>query len=144
VLLGAILGAVGTSITNGGEARSVANLAATFPAAGVGDLRAFVVEVLITFILVFVVVSVPTDNRVPAAIAPLPLGFALALGVFIAGHGAGGAVNPVRALGPMIVAGQFTSGWVYVLGPIVGGVLAALLYDRFVSDADAPGSDDVE
>ena len=109
-----------------------------------GDLRAFVVEVLITFILVFVVVSVPTDNRVPAAIAPLPLGFALALGVFIAGHGAGGAVNPVRALGPMIVAGQFTSGWVYVLGPIVGGVLAALLYDRFVSDADAPGSDDVE
>lgn len=95
------------------------------------------VEVLITFILVFVVVSVPTDNRVPAAIAPLALGFTLASGVFIAGPVAGGAVNPVRALGPMIVAGQFTSGWVYVLGPIVGGVLAALLHDRFVSDADA-------
>ena len=70
------------------------------------------VEVLITFILVFVVVSVPTDNRVPATIAPLALGFALASGVFIAGPVAGGAVNPVRALGSMIVAGQFTSGWV--------------------------------
>ena len=43
-----------------------------------------------------------------------------------------------------IVSGQFTSGWVYVLGPIVGGVLAALLHDRFVSDADAPGSYDLE
>jgi glycerol uptake facilitator-like aquaporin len=37
----------------------------------------------------------------------------------------------------MIVAGQFTAVWVYIVGPIVGAVLAALLYDRFVSEADA-------
>lgn len=136
--LGAILGAVGTWISYGGEARSVANLAATFPAAGVGDPRAFVVELLVTFILVFVVVSVATDDRVPAAIALLAVGFALASGVFIAGPVTGGAVNPVRALGPMIVTGQFTAAWVYLLAPVVGGVLAAVLYDRFLSDAEAP------
>jgi glycerol uptake facilitator-like aquaporin len=37
----------------------------------------------------------------------------------------------------MILAGQFTAAWVYILGPIIGGVLAAVLYDRFVSEADA-------
>jgi MIP family channel proteins len=129
-LVGAVLGAVGTWIAFGGPGRSEAKLAATYPAQGVGDLQAFLLEVLITFILVFVVVSVATDSRAPAAIAPIAVGFALAVGVFIAGPVTGGAVNPVRALGPMLVAGDLTSVWLYILGPIIGGVLAALLYDR--------------
>jgi aquaporin Z/aquaporin NIP len=129
-LVGAVLGAIGTWIAFGGPGRSEANLAATYPAQGIGDLQAFVLEILITFILVFVVVSVATDSRAPAAIAPIAVGFALAVGVFIAGPVTGGAVNPVRALGPMLVAGDLTSVWLYILGPIIGGVLAALLYGR--------------
>src|SRR5215210_6671542 len=112
-LVGAVLGAVGTWIAFGGPGRTEANLAATYPAQGVGDPHAFVLEVLITFILVFVVVSVATDSRAPAAIAPIAVGFALAVGIFIAGPVTGGAVNPVRAL-----------------GPIIGGLLAAFLYER--------------
>jgi glycerol uptake facilitator-like aquaporin len=46
-------------------------------------------------------------------------------------------LNPARTLGPMIVAGQFSALWVYIVGPIVGAVLAALAYDRFASQADA-------
>jgi uncharacterized protein (TIGR02271 family) len=42
----------------------------------------------------------------------------------------GGAVNPVRALGPMLVAGDLTSVWLYIFGPIIGGVLAAFFYER--------------
>jgi MIP family channel proteins len=137
-LLGAVLGALGTWISFGGPGRTEASLAATFPAQGVGDLQALAVEILITFILVFVVISVATDERVPAAVAPYAVGLALAAGVFIAGPVTGGAVNPARALGPMILAGEFTAAWVYILGPIVGGVLAAVLYDRFISDAEPP------
>jgi MIP family channel proteins len=129
-LAGAVLGAIGTWIAFGGPGRTEAKLAATYPAQGVGDLQAFVLEILITFVLVFVVVSVATDSRAPAAIAPIAVGFALAVGVFIAGPVTGGAVNPVRALGPMLVAGDLTSVWLYILGPIVGGVLAAFLYER--------------
>ena len=129
-LIGAVLGAVGTWIAFGGPGRNVAKLAATYPAQGVGDFQAFLLEILITFILVFVVVSVATDSRAPAAIAPIAVGFALAVGVFIAGPVTGGAVNPVRALGPMLVAGDLTSVWLYILGPIVGGVLAAFLYEK--------------
>ena len=141
-LLGAILGALGTWIAFGDRAREVANLAATYPVGDVSDFRAVIVEALVTFILVFVVVSVATDSRAPAASAPIAVGFALAAGIFIAGPVTGGALNPVRALGPMIVAGNFTSAWVYIVGPIIGGILAAMLYDRFVRQADAPGTDD--
>jgi MIP family channel proteins len=137
-LVGAVLAALATWLTFGGPARSEANLAATYPAQGVGDLQAFLVEILITFILVFVVMAVATDDRAPAAIAPIAVGFALAVGVFIAGPVTGGAVNPVRALGPMIVAGDLTSFWLYILGPIIGGVLAALLYDRTMAETEAP------
>jgi MIP family channel proteins len=136
-LVGAVLAALATWLTFGGPARGEAKLAATYPAQGVGDLQAFLVEILITFILVFVVMAVATDDRAPAAIAPIDVGFALAVGVFIAGPVTGGAVNPVRALGP-IVAGDLTSFWLYVLGPIVGGVLAALLYDRTMAQTEAP------
>lgn len=138
-LVGAILGAIGTWIAYGSAAREIVILAATIPAQDVGDLKALVVEILVTFILVFVVVSVATDERAPAGVAPLAVGFALACGVFIAGPVTGGSLNPARTLGPMIMAGQFTAVWVYIVGSIVGAVLAALLYDRFVSKADATG-----
>jgi MIP family channel proteins len=137
-LVGAVLGALATWITFGGAARGEAKLAATYPAQGVGDLQAFVVEILITFILVFVVMAVATDERAPAAIAPIAVGFALAVGVFIAGPVTGGSVNPARSLGPMLVAGDLTSVWLYILGPIIGGVLGALLYDRTMAKTQGP------
>jgi MIP family channel proteins len=139
-LVGAVLAAFATWVTFGGAgARSEAKLAATYPAQGVGDLQAFVVEILITFILVFVVMAVATDQRAPAAIAPIAVGFALAVGVFIAGPVTGGSVNPARSLGPMIVAGDLSSVWLYILGPIIGGVLGALLYDRTMAQTEGPG-----
>jgi MIP family channel proteins len=139
-LVGAVLAAVATWLTFGGAgARNEAKLAATYPAQGVGDLQAFLVEILITFILVFVVMAVATDDRAPAAIAPIAVGFALAVGVFIAGPVTGGSVNPARSLGPMLVAGDLTSFWLYILGPIIGGVLAALLYDRTMAQTEGPG-----
>jgi MIP family channel proteins len=136
-LVGAALGAIAVWITYGGAARELAALGATFPTDGVGDLRALMVEILVTFVLVFVVISVATDERAPAGVAPLAVGFALACGVLIAGPITGGSLNPARTLGPMILAGQFTAVWVYIVGPIIGGVLAALAYDRFASQSDA-------
>jgi MIP family channel proteins len=138
-LLGAVLGTVAVWISYGDAAREVAAVAATFPVDGVGDLRAFLVEIFVTFILVFVVISVATDDRAPAGVAPLAVGFALACGVLIAGPVTGGSLNPARTLGPMIVAGQFSALWVYIFAPVIGAVLAALLYDRFISEADATG-----
>lgn len=138
-LAGSILGAIATWITLGGSARSDAFLAAPTLGDGVGALQGFLVEAMITFILVFVVISVATDERVPAAVAPIAVGFALAVAIFIGGPVTGGSVNPVRALGPIIVAAtRFDTAIIYILAPIAGGILAAMLYDRFLSDADTP------
>jgi MIP family channel proteins len=138
-LVGALLGAIAVWAIYGDASRELANVAATFPTEGVGDLRALVAEILVTFILVFVIISVATDDRAPAGVAPLAVGFALACGVLIAGPVTGGSLNPARTLGPMIVAFDFTAVWVYIVGPVIGAVLAALAYDRFASQADASG-----
>jgi MIP family channel proteins len=137
-LVGAVLGSLGVWAAFRGPGRDEAALAATSPAAGVGTLQALVLEAIVTFVLVFVVISVATDDRVADAVAPIAVGAALAVGVFVAGPVTGGAVNPVRALGPMLVAGQFPSWWLYIVGPVLGGVLAAVVYDRIVKRADAP------
>ncbi len=101
-------------------------------------VRASVAEFVGAFIFVFIVVSIATDSRPPAAAAGLAVGFALAAAVAIGGPITGGAVNPARALGPMIVAWTVTDFWVYLLAPVVGSVLAAVLYDRFLAEAAAP------
>jgi aquaporin Z/aquaporin NIP len=137
-VVGAVLGALATWAVHGEPGRVDGNLAATIPGATISGGQAVLVEALVTFVLVFVVVSVATDERVPAGVAPIAVGSALAVGVLIAGPITGGAVNPVRALGPALIAGQYTQFWVYLVGPIVGGAAAALLYDRFLSKADAP------
>ena len=138
-LLGAILAAFATWITFGAEARNQVGLASPATGPGVGFLQAVLVEILITFILVFVVISVATDDRAPAGVAPIAVGFALAAAIFVGGPTTGAAVNPARALGPIIVAwNNWDLALIYIIGPIVGGILAAFLYDNFVSRADAP------
>jgi MIP family channel proteins len=138
-LLGAILAAIATWITFGAEARNQVGLASPAPGPGTGFLQAILVEIFITFILVFVVMAVATDDRAPAGVAPIAVGFALAAAIFIGGPTTGAAVNPARALGPIIVAwNNWDVALIYIIGPIIGGILAAVVYDSFVSKADAP------
>ncbi|MGR7024872.1 MIP/aquaporin family protein [Geodermatophilus sp. URMC 62] len=137
-LAGGLAGAAVTWLVYGGAARDRGRLGATVPLEGVSAGRAFLVEALVTFVLVLVVVSVATDDRAQAAIAPVAVGFALAAGIFAAGPLTGGAVNPARAFGPDLLAGKLSSLWVYLLAPTVGGVLAALVYDRLLADGEPP------
>lgn len=139
-LVGAVLAAFALWAAYGDRARTEAALGATAPAQGVSDLQAFMMEVLIGFLLVFVVTALATDPRVPAGSAALAIGFALAACVLVAGPVSGGAANPVRALGPMIIAGRFPSVLAYVLGPIVGGIAGAVVYDKVIAPATTPES----
>lgn len=136
--IGAILAALAVWGTFGNEAREKAALAATYPTPGTADWQAFLMELLVTFILLFVIVAVATDERANTAAASVAIGFALGVAVLIAGPVSGGAVNPARALGPMIVAGDFTGFWIYLIAPVLGGMLATLLYDRFLRRTSPP------
>jgi len=135
---GAVLAALAVWGVYGQRAYDVARLGAPAPVHGATDLQVFLVEALIAALLVVTVVAVPPDPRVPARSAPLAVGFALAAGVLIGGPVSGGAGNPARALGPMLVSGMYQGIVLYILGPLVGGIVAAVYYDRAVAATPAP------
>lgn len=92
-------------------------------------LQAIILEFIATFFLVFVVFGTAVDPR-----APKVGGFAIGLTVTadILGIGAltGGSMNPARSFGPAVVTHIFEGQTAYWVGPILGGIAAALLYDR--------------
>ncbi|MEU8244167.1 MIP/aquaporin family protein [Actinoplanes missouriensis] len=102
------------------------------PAAGIGasGARIFLIEALVTFVLVLVVVSVATDPAVPRTRAAIVIAITLGLAILVSAPISGAGVNPARALGPMIVAGRPDGWWAYLLGPLCGGVVAAALFER--------------
>jgi MIP family channel proteins len=135
---GAIAAAAVTWGLYGDQARSIARLAAPVPAAGVSAGRVLAAEAVVTFVLVLVVVAVATDSRVPRGIAAVAIGAALGVAIVISGPVSGAGVNPARAIGPMILAGQFADWWAYLVAPVAGGVVAVALYDRFLRAGRAP------
>jgi MIP family channel proteins len=99
---------------------------------GQSDAMAVVVELIITFFLMFSVYAVLYTNNVPAGASGLLIGMTLTADILIAGPLTGGAANPARALGPAIAAGSFGSLWVYFVGPIVGALLAGFVYEHLL------------
>lgn len=94
-----------------------------------------VTEGIITFFLVFVIFATAVDPRAPRAQAPMAIGLAVALGILAGGELTGGSMNPARTLGPAVVGGEWQDHWVYWVGPIVGGIVAAVAYTRlFLTD----------
>ncbi|HET6398178.1 MAG TPA: aquaporin [Candidatus Thermoplasmatota archaeon] len=105
-------------------------------------LPAFAAEALATFLLAFVIAAVATDRRVPAAAAGLAIGGAVALGALAAGSLTGAAMNPARAIGPALVAGEWHALAPGVAGPLAGATAAMALYAvlRGARRPAAPGS----
>ncbi|XP_076912300.1 putative aquaporin NIP4-2 [Bidens hawaiensis] len=98
----------------------------TIPSGSFG--QAFVVEVVITFILMFVISGASIDNRATRNHAGIIVGMTIMLNVFVAGPVTGASMNPARTLGPAIVLGKYTGIWVYIFGPITGAVAGAFVY----------------
>jgi len=92
--------------------------------AGVG----IVVEVILTFLLVFVIFGVAVDPRGPRAVAGLMIGLVIAMDILVGGALTGAAMNPARAFGPALFSGHWANQAVYWVGPLLGGVLAAWVY----------------
>ncbi len=136
-LAGAIIAALVVWAAYGSGAYLDSHLGAPAPVNGASGLQVLLVEALIAFILVFTVISTTTDARVPPGTGALAIGFALAAGVLLGGPVSGGAGNPARALGPMIVASTYPVWFYYVAGPLLGAVLAALAF-QVVSRASTP------
>jgi glycerol uptake facilitator protein len=102
-----------------------------------GNFQGAIVETLGTFLLVLAFCAIAFNPRIRNQWAPLAIGLTLGFLVIIFGPLTGGSFNPARWFGPALIGEEFGDVWPYLLGPIVGGTLAALFY-RFVI---APGEE---
>ncbi len=91
-------------------------------------LQAFIWEVILTFTLMFVVMGVAKDTRAVGTLAGLVIGATVMLEALVGGPITGDSMNPARSLGPAIASGTTNVLWLYILGPIIGAVLGALIY----------------
>lgn len=97
-------------------------LGATLPAGPAW--QSFVLEIVLTALLMFVALSVSTGAKEKGIMAGAAIGSVVALEAMFAGPICGASMNPARSLGPALVSGELTGLWIYLLAPLLGSVIA--------------------
>ncbi|KAG6391621.1 hypothetical protein SASPL_149378 [Salvia splendens] len=92
-------------------------------------MQSLAMEFIASFLLMFVISGVATDNRAIGEMAGIAIGMTLLIGVLIAGPISGGSMNPARTIGPALILHKYTDLWVYIIGPILGTVLGGFVYN---------------
>ena len=129
-LLGAALAAWVLSMAYRGGPLD-AHLATPAVDPSIGAPMAAFIEAILTFFLVAVVFATAVDPRAVKGFAGLAIGMTITMDILMAGTLTGGAVNPARAFGPALLSGYWQDHWAYWVGPLIGGGVAAVLYERF-------------
>ncbi|MEX0684191.1 MAG: MIP family channel protein [Dehalococcoidia bacterium] len=127
-LIGAVIGALLLQLVLVDSIEGNLGAHAINDAAVDGTGAAVVVEIILTFVLVFTVFGAAMDKRGLGHVAPIAIGFAILIDHFIGVPLTGASMNPARSFGPALVAGEWDDHWVYWLGPLVGGSLAGVVY----------------
>lgn len=121
-LLGAVLGMFTLRLLFG----EIGQLGMTLPSNTA--LQAFGIEVLLTAVLMFVIISVATDTKAVGAPAALAIGFTVALDALWGGPISGASMNPARSFAPALLAGTWENQWLYWVAPVIGAIIGASLY----------------
>lgn len=111
---------------------NVANLGATLPLNG-NWLQSFILETILTFILMLVIFGSGLDRRAPIGFAGLAIGLTVGLEAAFMGPITGASMNPARSFAPALVSGLWQHHWVYWIAPILGAQLALICY-RYLSN----------
>ena len=132
-LVGATVAALALSVLYDTVINDKTGLGTPSLAAGHTTGQGLLLEGILTFFLVFTVFAVAVDGRGAFKIvAGLPIGFVIFFDILMGGPTTGGAMNPARWFGPALVSGNWSNGWLYIIGPIVGGIIAAVIYDGVI------------
>jgi aquaporin Z len=124
---------------------NVTTLGATRPAGSA--FQSFGLEIVLTLLLMFVILSVSTGAKEKGVMAGVAIGAVIALEALFAGPICGASMNPARSLAPAIVALRFDYLWIYLLAPPLGAALAVLvcrsIHDESCCDSSSKESDPV-
>ena len=142
-LLGASVGSLLFAVIVGMGAVTIGGLGATAPFPGIGYLQAMLAELVGTFLLMLAIMGVAVDRRAPPGFAGIIIGLTVAGVIMTIGNISGASLNPARTFGPYLgdalLGGQ--SLWmfipIYIIGPIVGAILAALAYNYMTSEEES-------
>jgi aquaporin Z len=102
------------------------NLGATIPAGS--NLQSFVLEIVLTFILMLTILFTSQGSKETGTMAGLAIGGVVLLEAMFAGPICGASMNPARSLSPGIVAGNITTLWIYLTAPVFGATLATFVW----------------
>ena len=118
-------------IPGGADAVAATGLGTPAPGAGVSAGTALLTEIVLTALLVFAIFGTAVDPRAPK-IGGFGIGLAVAADILMGGPISGASMNPARTFGPGLVGGVWSAHWVYWVGPIIGALIAGLLYHHLV------------
>jgi MIP family channel proteins len=126
-IVGQCVGAIAASGLLRATFGVVANLGATLPLAD-NWFQAFILETVLTFILMFVIFGSGLDRRAPIGFAGIAIGLTVMIEAAVMGPITGASMNPARSIAPALVAGLWQHHWVYWVAPILGAQLAGWVY----------------
>jgi MIP family channel proteins len=131
-----LTGAVTAAAVLRGSLGDVAHAGATLPSGSQG--QSFLWEAVLSAILMFVIMAVATDTRAVGEAAAIAIGGTIGLDAMFGGPISGASMNPMRSMGPAFVSGDLHALWVYILAPVLGTSIGALLYQFVRSEAARP------
>lgn len=107
-------------------------LGATLPSGPV--MQSFIIEIILAFFLMFVILNVAQGSREQGIVAGIAIGSVITLEALFAGPITGASMNPARSFAPALVSGNVKHLWIYIVAPVVGAILAVLVYKTIRSD----------
>jgi aquaporin NIP len=121
-----LVGAVTAAAILRGSLGNIAHVGATLPSGS--QAQSFLWELVMTAFLMFVVMAVATDTRAVGEAAAIAIGATIGFDAMFGGPISGASMNPVRSIGPAVVSGDLHALWLYIVAPVIGAAIGALLY----------------
>ncbi len=88
------------------------------------ETQAFIVETIITFILMLVILNVANGSKEEGIVAAIAIGFYIMVAALFAGPVTRASLNPARSIGPALAIGNLAGLWIYIVAPILGALLS--------------------
>jgi aquaporin NIP len=131
-----LAGAVTAALLLRASLGNIADVGATLPSGT--ERQSFLWELVMTFFLMFVILAVATDTRAVGEAAAIAIGGTIALDAMFGGPISGASMNPMRSAGPALVSGNLHALWLYIVAPVIGASLGALVYQFVRGETPTP------